>query len=373
VNDRPSSDSDINQVKADRFRRVLAGANEVIVTNLVITLTLCVFVNAAASQGAIFGWLFMVLVLNSPLTAVVNLYQRRPRDDSEMQTWGRYFMAGCLLSGLAWGLAPFMLLDDFASPYNFLIYFTLIGVCASVSGLYSSGPTITALFVISALLPVAVVFYTDGRDLYMAMGVFFALFTIGAIYVSIRRESLPGVLPRDVRTPPDDDNTLTGQAQDDRSDRDRAQAAKRDLLASLDQQPSSPASRGQSAAGAAGDKIQRLEDAGIDSRIGLASFDNNLLEYQGHLAMVYENNAADFEQVFVCLDNDNHTQALEIVRNLRQVLERIGALELQYRLVELEPALGSGEPLDDMIMSCQVRHIAMLEGIAVYLSDVADA
>ena len=155
----PELQYDTRHLKIETYRALFSIGNEAIVTSLLTSLIMAAFIWRATTDLKIAIWMGSVLALNIPRMIVVSMFKREERNDEEILAWGRYFLMTIPLNGLAWGISPFMLIDDIGSTYNFLIYFTLFGVCSGATGMYSVSVRAVVLFITPILFPIGIRFF----------------------------------------------------------------------------------------------------------------------------------------------------------------------------------------------------------------------
>jgi PAS domain S-box-containing protein len=181
-----------NWQRAESYRMLFNIGSEAIIFSLLTALILLILIHQAITLSAILYWTLLLIFLNIPRLVIVALFKRKQRTDSESLQWGHYFMLTVFLNGIAWGLAPFILVDQIDSPYSFIIYFTLFGVCAGSTGMYSTSVTAVAAFVTPILLPIGIRFLLEGGEVFLSLGVFsiFFILVMSLIARKVHREAL---------------------------------------------------------------------------------------------------------------------------------------------------------------------------------------
>ncbi len=234
--EKPELQYDARYLKIETYRALLNIGIEAIVTSLLTALIMATFIWRATTDLKIAIWMGIVLALNIPRMIVVSMFKREEHSDEEILTWGRYFLMTIPLNGLAWGIAPFVLIDDIGSAYNFLIYFTLFGVCSGVVGLYSVSVRAVVLFITPILLPIGVRFFMEGGDIYNTLGVFCVFYVVAMTSTArkVNRETLQTIkLARSL--------TLSNEALvKSKEQAESATAAKSEFLANMSHEIRTP-------------------------------------------------------------------------------------------------------------------------------------
>lgn len=190
-NQKPTIESD-NWLKAECYRMLFNIGIEAIITSLVMALMLVGFIYIETTKESIFTWILLMIFFNLPRIVVVKLFKQKQRDDNETLRWGRFFIVTVVLSGIAWGIAPFILISEIDSPYNYVIYFTLFGVCAGATGMYSVSLLAVLAFIVPMLLPNVIRFFLEGGAIFNTLGIFviFYITVIAIIARKVNRESI---------------------------------------------------------------------------------------------------------------------------------------------------------------------------------------
>ena len=301
-------------------------------------------------------WLLVLVVLHVPFMALAISIRRGFRANE--QVLSRLIIASTCCAGLSWASAPFLLAGLEATRLSDLVVANTVMVSALIARIAIARWTVVLSFAWVALGGLMLALLINGGQAATGYLTFIAFVLMGLTYVSLMPvESI------ETRAGVSDDLDVQ-DANSQGKDLSAEIAAKQALLASLE--------AGSDLSTEDSGKIQRLEDAGVDSLQGLANAGHDEAAYQFKLAAFYQQHPADFEQVFVKLDADDRPGALEILEGASSALLDIGAMELSARVREVPDQLDDPARVDDAIMSCQVRHIALLEGIAVYLAESSE-
>ncbi|MEM7366736.1 MAG: hypothetical protein AAF525_22190 [Pseudomonadota bacterium] len=306
-------------------------------------------------EGSI-AWLLVLVALHVPFMALAISIRRGLNTDE--QTLSRLVIACTCCAGLSWAAAPFLLTGLEATRIHDLVVANTVMVSALIARIAMARWTVVLSFAWVSLGGLMLALLISGGQAATGYLTFIAFVLMGLTYVSLVPVENDVDVARTDRM--ENEASHTGPVTDP-TDLAADLAAKQALLASIE--------AGAELTTEDEKKIQRLEDAGIDSLLGLYNAGNDESAYQFKLAAFYQQHPADFEQVFVKLDAGDREGAIALLEGAASALQDIGAAELSERVRHVPDQLDDPENVDDAIMSCQVRHIALLEGIAVYLAE----
>ena len=123
-------------------------------------------------------WLLYTIILALGRALLTYEYWRRPPAPLKDSPWGGWYLAGIALSGIGWGAAGIFLFAEASLPHQLFIAFVLAGMTAGSVAACSSMLAGFLLFVVPALLPLAIRFLAQGNDLHLAMGAMTVIYTI---------------------------------------------------------------------------------------------------------------------------------------------------------------------------------------------------
>lgn len=309
-------------------------------------------------RGGSVVWLLVLVVLHVPFMALAVSIRRGLR--SNEQILSRLIVASTCCAGVSWASAPFLLTGLEATRISDLVVANTVMVSALIARIAITRWTVVLAFAWVSLGGLMLALLVNGGQAATGYLTFIAFVLMGLTYVGLMPVPVASIEKPAVE--PDEPRIQGMDSQGE--DLSAEIAAKQALLASLE--------AGSEMSTEDAGKIQRLEDAGIDSLQGLANVGHDESAFQFKLAAFYQQHPADFEQVFVKLDADDRPGALDILDGAASALLDIGAVELSARVREVPSELDDLARVDDAIMSCQVRHIALLEGIAVYLAESSE-
>ncbi len=173
------------QILAEQVRLLYARAFAAQTTVIVIG-SLVVYVFWGLVPRAVsLAWLG-VLGLSAGFRFVLSrIWSRRPRPPEEAGRWARWFSAGSLVTGLAWGASAFLFYLPDSPVHQLFITFVLAGMSGGAASSSATYPSALIAFSVPALLPMVARLAVQGDAIHLAMGFLLAVF--GAMVAAISR------------------------------------------------------------------------------------------------------------------------------------------------------------------------------------------
>ncbi len=126
-------------------------------------------------------WFLCVLLLTAARSILTHRYfHTRPALD-EAPRWGRYYLIATALSGMLWGSAALFLFPAESTTHQVVVALVLAGMCAGAVPILSSVRAVFWVFMLPALLPLAVRLFTAGTELTTVLGVITLIFIVGML------------------------------------------------------------------------------------------------------------------------------------------------------------------------------------------------
>ncbi|GJL62546.1 MAG: hypothetical protein NPIRA04_12000 [Nitrospirales bacterium] len=144
--------------------------------------------NVTASVPLV-GWLAGLTLINVMRSWLVSRYRRATVLVEDTHRWCDWFIVGNLASGFAWGAAGFFLYPLNSLPHEFGLIFVLGGMVAGSTAMHSALTKAFWAFSAPTAVPFTYMFFQQGDDLHIAMGVLSFLF-MGMMGMVARRNHL---------------------------------------------------------------------------------------------------------------------------------------------------------------------------------------
>ena len=157
--ERPSAEIYIEQVSA--LFRQMPIALAVNTVNATITAAVLHELLAIALPLPL-GWLGVVLLVTSGRCALWLRYRSKHSEVGNVAQWSRLATCGSLLAGISWGLGGMVLFPIVPVLGQIFLVFVIGGMCAGAVVMSASHLPSLLAFLLSASLPMAVLFFRQG-------------------------------------------------------------------------------------------------------------------------------------------------------------------------------------------------------------------
>ncbi|MFO1418115.1 MAG: EAL domain-containing protein [Methylotetracoccus sp.] len=131
-------------------------------------------------------WFGALLVLTLVRMRLVHQYRRQDPPPAEAARWGRWFVAGSLLSGIIWGSAGALFFPDGSAAHQMFLAFVLGGMAAGGMSTLSSYRGAYPIFLLPTLLPYAARAMLNGGEIQFTMSLMVLFFTTMMWTISLR-------------------------------------------------------------------------------------------------------------------------------------------------------------------------------------------
>lgn len=146
----------------------------------VINGTILALVQATQTASLIIlcWWSFLILV-TAGRSLLVRRYLKAPAESQQALYWGRLYLLGAGLAGLAWGSSGILLFPLDSPGHQVLIAFVLAGMSAGSVVVLSARLEVCVVFLVLALLPLSLRFFLQANQLSLIMGAMILVFLAG--------------------------------------------------------------------------------------------------------------------------------------------------------------------------------------------------
>jgi hypothetical protein len=97
---------------AEQVRQLYGNAPLGLLATAINSLALVAIERNITSKGALIVWLTLLALISVPRYIEIRRFRRAPLGPSEAKRWGRRFIVGLALSGMAWGSRRYSSLSD---------------------------------------------------------------------------------------------------------------------------------------------------------------------------------------------------------------------------------------------------------------------
>lgn len=137
----------------------------------------------AVSAARLILWFTLLALATVGRALLAYSYARRRPPPTAALGWGRRYLFGAALAGLAWGSAAILLFPPDNITYQVTVAFVLAGMTAAAVGALAIDRLVAWAFVLPALAPLLLQFLWQGAEIQTAMGVMTLLFLIGLMFI----------------------------------------------------------------------------------------------------------------------------------------------------------------------------------------------
>ena len=138
------------------------------------------------SRTALIAWVALLAVISLLRYSDIRTFWRRSPDASEADHWGRRFIVGLALSGMAWGSSAIFLFPIESLAHQTFLAFVIGGMVAGAAAAFSSVMKAFLAYSVPALSPIIVRFALLGDEFHLAMGGMTLLFGVMMFFIAKR-------------------------------------------------------------------------------------------------------------------------------------------------------------------------------------------
>jgi len=163
---------------AEQIKLLYQQASKALLATLIISLVLVfVFYNYVSKHWAL-GWLAAIYLLAAIRFFVIQSYFRNNPSTTESSIWGKFFIAGLLLSGILWGFAGGIFFVTSSALHQLFLAYLLGGMVAGAMATLSSYRSAFLVFAIPAILPFSYLILNQDSDTSLPIAFTFLFFVM---------------------------------------------------------------------------------------------------------------------------------------------------------------------------------------------------
>jgi len=180
----PVAQPDIEQ---QQIELVFTQAPAALAAAFIVAVVLGVSLWGVADQSLLLAWLGVQLLLTGMRLWHVHCYRRADREARSNPQWAKFFLAGTLLSGTAWGCIGLIYSSGWEVQYQVLVIICLIGLQAGAVSSYSAVTGVYIAFMAPSILIFTQSLLSQPGGDHNVMGLLFLVG--GAVLLAISRNS----------------------------------------------------------------------------------------------------------------------------------------------------------------------------------------
>ena len=158
-----------NPVYAEQVRSSYAHLPLTLSVSVLNSILLGLVLTSVASELTILSWISLVFGLSIVRWALWYSHRYLDIGPDYNPWWTRLAVVGALLSGILWGLGPFIF---FSLDESHLLFLALVisGMCAGAATVHAAHFPSVVAFIVPAILPLTVNFFVQGNRLQVVSG-----------------------------------------------------------------------------------------------------------------------------------------------------------------------------------------------------------
>ena len=171
---------------AEQVKQLYSNALLGLLASAINALVLVVIQRDVTSRTALIAWVALLAVISLLRYSDIRAFRRRSPDASEADHWGKRFIVGLALSGMAWGSSAIFLFPIELLAHQTFLAFVIGGMVAGAAAAFSSIMEAFLAYSVPALGPIIVRFALLGDEFHLAMGGMTLLFGVMMFIVAKR-------------------------------------------------------------------------------------------------------------------------------------------------------------------------------------------
>jgi signal transduction histidine kinase len=155
---------------AEQVKQLYSNALVGLIATAINSLVLAVIERDVTSHTALVVWVAILLVISLVRYSDIRKFRRKSPEASEANLWGRRFIVGLGLSGIAWGSSAIILFPIESLAHQTFLAFVIGGMVAGAAAAFSSIIKAFLAYSVPALSPIIVRFALLGDEFHLTMG-----------------------------------------------------------------------------------------------------------------------------------------------------------------------------------------------------------
>ncbi len=176
------------KVEIALVENIYAQANLGFIASIICSTMVMIFLCAAGTdETVVFSWYAVFILVAAARMILYKIFIRRSHKDANIRLWRNLFTVGALLGGIMWGLTgTSLLLPEQSSLERTFVLIILAGITAGAVPLNSYILEAIILFLLAALLPLVVHFFSISHILYFLFSFTITVFTAYLVSLSFK-------------------------------------------------------------------------------------------------------------------------------------------------------------------------------------------
>ncbi len=171
---------------AEQVRQLYSNALVGMLATAINSLVLAVIQRDVTSRTTLIAWVAVMAVISLLRYSDIRTFWRRSPEASEANHWGRRFIVGLALSGMAWGSSAIFLFPIVSLAHQTFLAFVIGGMVAGAAAAFSSVMKTFLAYSVPALSPIIIRFALLGDEFHLTMGGMTLLFGVMMFFIAAR-------------------------------------------------------------------------------------------------------------------------------------------------------------------------------------------
>ncbi len=169
---------------AEQVKQLYNNALVGLIATAINSLVLVVIERGVTSHTALVIWVAVLAVISLARYIDIRTFRRRSPEASEADLWGRRFIVGLGLSGMAWGSSAIFLFPVESLAHQTFLAFVIGGMVAGAAAAFSSIMKAFLAYSVPALTPIIIRFALLGDEFHLAMGGMVLLYGVLMFFIA---------------------------------------------------------------------------------------------------------------------------------------------------------------------------------------------
>lgn len=159
-----------------------------LITSSILSVIVAVLLRNAVDWNLLAGWLVVINVSNFARLLYFARIAGQPSDHVNLLHFANRYTIAVALNGLLWGLAGVLFFPPDMPEYQVFLAFVIGGLAAGAAANYAAWLPAFYAHTVPSVVPLAIRFMAEGREVSAAMGIILLLFTM-AVYIIARNSN----------------------------------------------------------------------------------------------------------------------------------------------------------------------------------------
>jgi len=176
------------QLQAERIRVLYKQVHSILLSNLLISSLLTLFLYKYTSNNLSLYWMTVVVLISIFRFIMLKRYEKHEQKDNEIIWWGWFFVVTAFISGCTWGATSFLFLQTDNLVIMLFLLMTLTGITVGSSASLSNFVWSYYAFAIPTIFPFAYVLASEGKTDFIILSIMMTIFLLLQIIIARKNQ-----------------------------------------------------------------------------------------------------------------------------------------------------------------------------------------